>query len=96
MTFTPTKKLVKRFVNEFMETKSPIYSSVKRGTSAVEDKVVDIMFEQVIRISPQNESEMKTIVDELMRGAIEQADMCGFVKIIYDFVLISASDYEER
>jgi len=91
--FTPTKKAVKQLVNNFIETKNRIFSDVNRGTNAVENKVSDVVYEEVIKTKPRNESEMKAAVDELMRGAIELADKLNFVKIIYDFVLISANNY---
>lgn len=84
--FIPTKAMIKEMVIDFIYTKNDIFSDIKRGRKAIDSKVPDIVYEEVIKEKPQNITETRSIVDELMRGAIELADRNGFVKIIYDFI----------
>lgn len=91
--FTPTKKVTSDLVKTFINEKNSIFSDVKRNTAAVEDKVVDVIHMQVMKAQPKTFQEMKAVVDELMRDSIQLADKLNFVKIIYDFILISANEY---
>jgi predicted nucleotidyltransferase len=82
-------------VREFAREKLRIFGSLPRGPSCLESKISDVLYEEVLRAEAGDWSEAKSVVDELLRRAVELADKCGFVKVIYDFALIAAGRYRD-
>ena len=91
--FAVTKKAVRGMLRDFVMNKLEIFSNTKRGTNAIEDKVVDILYQEVLKVESMNEGEVNAIVEEIMQSVVELADKLGFTKIIYDFILICQRHY---
>lgn len=87
MGFQVTKKLVSEYVLNFMENRSKLFSDIKRDMSAIEKKVIDVIYKEISVDYFEDESDAKRKVDEIMICCLETADKLGFVKIIYDFVI---------
>lgn len=80
-------------MDAFTEEKMDFFGDRHRDSRSVEEKVIDVLYEEAINAEPENWAEAEAVIDELMRRAVELADKCGFVKVIYDFVLVAAGNY---
>lgn len=93
MGYRPTKKFTKEIVINFVENKAQMFSDKKRGMNAVEDKVVDALWHELGVENFSNENAYTDRVENLLVCVFEIANKVGFVKIIYDFVLICNKNY---
>jgi len=93
VTFQITKKAIKEIVGDFIERKSKLFSEKKRRMNAVEDKVIDVIYRELSREYFETKKQLKRKIEEIMVCCIEIADKLGFVKIIYDFVLLCNNNY---
>ena len=88
-----TKKTIKEYVIDFILNKSQLFSKTKRGMNTIEEKVIDVIHREISRERFDSINELKRKVDEIMISCLELADEYGFVKIIYDFVLLCNNNY---
>lgn len=95
MGYRPTKKFTKEIVTNFVENKAQIFSisNVKRGTNAVEGKVIDALWHELSVDNFSDDDSYKSRVENLLVCVFKIADKVGFMKIIYDFVLMCNKNY---